>query len=177
MILCIFESSDKSFMQKPVRCLFTITGVASLPIPMLSQIPVIGNSLFSQDIMEYLAFVTLVLVIFVISRTTFVLNLRSVGENPSAAGTLGVSVARIRHIAVIAGATLAGIGGAYLAPSSHAFQAENITAGRGFSLSPWYTLGNGAQQERSLGLFSSAQHTCSVLSSKLSAQSFPTISS
>ncbi len=132
MILCIFESSDKPFMQKPVRCLFTITGLAPLPIPMLSQIPVIGNSLFSQDIMEYLAFVTLILVIFVISRTTFGLNLRSVGENPSAVDTLGVSVARIRYIAVIAGATLAGIGGAYLALSSHAFQAENITAGRGF---------------------------------------------
>ena len=109
-----------------------ITGLAPLPIPILSQIPVIGGSLFSQDIMEYLAFVTLILVIFVISRTTFGLNLRSVGENPSAADTLGVSVTKIRYIAVIAGATLAGIGGAYLALSSHAFQAENITAGRGF---------------------------------------------
>lgn len=156
MILCIFESSDKPFMQKPVRCLFTITGLASLPIPMLSQIPVIGNSLFSQDIMEYLAFVTLVLVIFVISRTTFGLNLRSVGENPSAAGTLGVSVARIRHIAVIAGATLAGIGGAYLAPSSHDFRQRILPPEEVSSLSPWYTLGNGVQQERSLGLFSSA---------------------
>lgn len=109
-----------------------ITGLPQLPIPILSQIPVIGDSLFSQDIMEYLAFATLILVIFVISRTTFGLNLRSVGENPSAADTLGVSVTRIRYIAVIAGATLAGIGGAYLALSSHAFQAENITAGRGF---------------------------------------------
>jgi simple sugar transport system permease protein len=109
-----------------------ITGLPQLPIPILSQIPVIGDSLFSQDIIEYLAFVTLILVIVVIGRTTFGLNLRSVGENPSAADTLGVSVTRIRYAAVIAGATLAGIGGAYLALSSHAFQAENITAGRGF---------------------------------------------
>ena len=109
-----------------------ITGLPQLPIPILAQIPVIGDSLFSQDIIEYLAFATLILVIFVISRTTFGLNLRSVGENPSAADTLGVSVTRIRYIAVIAGATLAGIGGAYLVLSSHAFQAENITAGRGF---------------------------------------------
>jgi ABC-type uncharacterized transport system permease subunit len=109
-----------------------ITGPPQLPIPVLSQIPVLGDSLFSQDAIEYLAFVTLILVIFVIGRTTFGLNLRSVGENPSAADTLGVNVTKIRYIAVMVGATLAGIGGAYLALSSHAFQAENITAGRGF---------------------------------------------
>jgi simple sugar transport system permease protein len=109
-----------------------ITGLPQLPIPILSLIPVVGDSLFSQDIIEYLAFVTLIVVIFVVGRTTFGLNLRSVGENPSAADTLGVSVTRIRYAAVIAGATLAGIGGAYLVLSSHAFQAENITAGRGF---------------------------------------------
>ena len=109
-----------------------ITGLPQLPIPILSKIPVIGASFFSQDIIEYLAFVTLIIVIFVVGRTTFGLNLRAVGENPSAADTLGVSVTKIRYVAVIAGATLAGIGGAYLALSSHAFQAENITAGRGF---------------------------------------------
>ena len=109
-----------------------ISGLPELPIPILSKIPVIGDSLFSQDIIEYLAFVTLIVVIFVVGRTTFGLNLRAVGENPSAADTLGVSVTKIRYVAVIVGATLAGIGGAYLALSSHAFQAENITAGRGF---------------------------------------------
>jgi ABC-type uncharacterized transport system permease subunit len=109
-----------------------IEGLPKVPIPLLSQIPILGDSLFSQDIMEYLAFVTLIIVILVIGRTTFGLNLRAVGENPSAADTLGVSVAKIRFIAVIVGAALAGVGGAYLAISSHAFQAENITAGRGF---------------------------------------------
>lgn len=109
-----------------------IAGLPKLPIPVISQIPILGDSLFSQDIVEYLAFITLILVIFVVGRTTFGLNLRAVGENPSAADTLGVSVVKIRYIAVIVGATLAGIGGAYLALSSHAFQAENITAGRGF---------------------------------------------
>jgi simple sugar transport system permease protein len=109
-----------------------IAGLPKLPIPVISQIPILGDSLFSQDIVEYLAFITLILVIFVVGRTTLGLNFRAVGENPSAADTLGVSVVKIRYIAVIIGATLAGIGGAYLALSSHAFQAENITAGRGF---------------------------------------------
>jgi simple sugar transport system permease protein len=109
-----------------------IEGLQKLPIPILSLIPILGDSLFSQDIIEYLAFVSLVIVILVIGRTTFGLNLRAVGENPSAADTLGVNVSKIKYIAVIAGAALAGIGGAYLAISSHAFQAENITAGRGF---------------------------------------------
>ena len=109
-----------------------IEGLPKLPIPLLSEIPILGNSLFSQDLVEYLAFVVLIIVIFVFGRTTFGLNLKAVGENPSAADTLGVSVTRIRYAAVMIGAALAGIGGAYLALSSHAFQAENITAGRGF---------------------------------------------
>jgi len=109
-----------------------IEGLPQLSIPLLSQIPILGGSIFSLDAIEYLAFVFLVLVIFVIGRTTFGLNLRAVGENPSAADTLGVNVIKIKYIAVIAGAALAGVGGAYLAISSHAFQAENITAGRGF---------------------------------------------
>jgi simple sugar transport system permease protein len=109
-----------------------IEGLQSLPIPFLSQIPVLGGSLFSQDIMEYMSFVTLIIVIFVIGRTTLGLNLRAVGENPSAADTLGVSVAKVQYVAVIIGSTLAAVGGAYLAISSHSFQAENITAGRGF---------------------------------------------
>lgn len=109
-----------------------IEGLPQLPIPLLSQIPVLGSSLFSQDLIEYLAFITLIIVIFVIGRTTFGISLRAVGENPSAADTLGVSVPKVRYLAVIIGAALAGVGGAYLALSSHAFQAENITAGRGF---------------------------------------------
>jgi ABC-type uncharacterized transport system permease subunit len=121
---------EVSFSQ--VGSTIRIAGLPQLPIPILSKIPVIGDSLFSQDIVEYLAFVMLIIVLFVVGRTTFGLNLRSVGENPSAADTLGVNVTKIRYIAVIVGATLAGVGGAYLALSSHAFQAENITAGRGF---------------------------------------------
>jgi ABC-type uncharacterized transport system permease subunit len=109
-----------------------IEGLPRLPIPLLSQIPVLGDSLFSMDIIEYLAFIALIIVILVIGRTTFGLSLRAIGENPSAADTLGVSVVKIQYVAVIVGAALAGIGGAYLALASHAFQAENITAGRGF---------------------------------------------
>jgi simple sugar transport system permease protein len=117
---------------KNIGSTIRISGLPKLPIPLLSQIPILGTSLFSLDVVEYLAFATLVLVIIVINRTTFGLNVRAVGENPSAADTLGVSVTKIRYVAVIVGAALAGIGGAYLALSSHAFQAENITAGRGF---------------------------------------------
>jgi len=109
-----------------------IEGLPKLSIPILSQIPILGGSLFSLDVIEYSAFAALVLVILVIGRTTFGLDLRAVGENPAAADTLGVSVTNIKYIAVIVGGALAGIGGAYLAISAHAFQAENITAGRGF---------------------------------------------
>jgi ABC-type uncharacterized transport system permease subunit len=65
-----------------IRTTIRIEGLPKLPIPILSSIPVLGDSLFSQDIMEYLAFIALIIVVLIIGRTTFGLNLRAVGENP-----------------------------------------------------------------------------------------------
>jgi len=68
---------------------------------------------------------------FVLNRTTVGLNIRAVGENPEAADTLGVSVARVRYGAVMTGSTLAGIAGAALALELGIFQ-QNLTNGAGF---------------------------------------------
>lgn len=64
-------------------------------------------------------------------RTTFGLRLRSVGEKPEAAASVGVSVARIRWIAVLIAGAFAGLGGAYLSIEQHQFT-DGMTAGRGF---------------------------------------------
>jgi len=68
---------------------------------------------------------------FVINKTTFGLRVRAVGEHPEAAASVGVSVNRVRYIAVISSGALAALGGAYLALDQHQFT-DSMTAGRGF---------------------------------------------
>jgi len=79
----------------------------------------------------YLAFLLVPVVTFVLNRTTYGLNIRAAGENPAAADSLGVSVARIRYSTVILGSTLAGLAGATLLIETGIFQ-ENLTQSAGF---------------------------------------------
>lgn len=90
-----------------------------------------GELLFSHTVLTYVAFLLVPVVYLLITRTTFGLNVRAVGENPHAADTLGVSVNRVRTTAIIFGNTMAGLAGAALALEIGFFQ-QNLTAGRGF---------------------------------------------
>lgn len=122
--------SDLLF-QKLVGTPLPITGFPTIHIPWLSDLPVIGDVLFSHSIMVYGAFLLVPIGMFVLNRTTVGLKIRSVGENPAAADTLGVSVAAVRYGTVMFGSMLAGIGGAALATELGIFQ-QNLTAGQGF---------------------------------------------
>jgi simple sugar transport system permease protein len=102
-----------------------------LDIPGLSDIPWIGGMFFNHSIIVYVAFLLVPISTFVINRTTFGMRIRSVGENPEAADSLGVSVAKVRWATVTIGGTLAGVAGAALAIDLGIFQ-QNLTNAQGF---------------------------------------------
>jgi ABC-type uncharacterized transport system permease subunit len=105
--------SDLLF-QKLMGTVETVQGFPKLYIPGLSDIPGLGEIFFSQNILVYGAYLLVPLAWFVLNKTTLGLKIRSVGENPDAADSLGVSVARIRYFTIILGGTLSGLAGASL---------------------------------------------------------------
>jgi ABC-type uncharacterized transport system permease subunit len=122
--------SDLLF-QKLVGTPIPIDTFPQVDIPLLSDVPYVGEIFFQHSLVIYLAFLSIPVATFVINRTTFGMKIRAVGEYPDAADTLGVSVAGVRYATEIIGGTLAGIAGAVLAITLGIFQ-QNLTNGAGF---------------------------------------------
>jgi ABC-type uncharacterized transport system permease subunit len=89
-------------------------------------------SICNQKPLVYLAFLFLVGTTYLLTRTSFGLRLRAVGENPEAADTAGVRVVRVRYAGVLLSGGLAALGGAYLSIGQNSLFTRNMTAGRGF---------------------------------------------
>jgi general nucleoside transport system permease protein len=89
-------------------------------------------SVFNQKPLVYAAFILVAVTAYVLYRMRFGLRLRAVGENPEAADTAGVSVARLRYAGVMISGALAAVGGAYLSIGQNSLFTRNMTAGRGF---------------------------------------------
>lgn len=103
------------------------------PIPGLSELPIVGKALFSQNVLVYLIYLLLPIALHVlIFKTRHGLNLRAVGENPAAADAAGISVQRIRFWYVSFGAALAAGAGAYLTLAFVPSWSEGVVAGRGW---------------------------------------------
>ncbi|MFN3699415.1 MAG: ABC transporter permease [Dictyoglomus sp.] len=109
-----------------------IEGFTTVNIPILSGIPGVG--LLFKNLSPLIILMILIVIAsnFVLYKTVFGLRLRSVGENPQAADTLGVSVYKYRYIGVILSGILGGIGGAFLSLEHARVFVENMTGGRGF---------------------------------------------
>jgi general nucleoside transport system permease protein len=103
-----------------------------IPIPVLSEIPVLGPTLFDQTLLVYLMYVSVAAVTFVLFETRWGLRVRSVGEHPKAADTVGIKVLRVRWQAVLLGGVFAGLGGAYFTVGSTGSFDEGASAGNGF---------------------------------------------
>ena len=89
-------------------------GFADVAIPGLSQIPVIGNGLFSHNMLVYLAVVIALVMWLYMNRTTPGLRLRAVGENPGAADSVGINVKWYKYLHICLGCGIMGIGGYYM---------------------------------------------------------------
>lgn len=117
--------------QKQVGVPLPIAGLRPWKIPLLGDIPHLGDILFNHNPLVYVAYLLVPAITIMINRTTFGLNIRAVGETPEAADTLGVSVNGIRLGAILIGNVLAALAGAALVLNTNIFQ-QNLTAGQGF---------------------------------------------
>jgi ABC-type uncharacterized transport system permease subunit len=106
-----------------------VVGLPAWHVPGLSNLPALGTVLTTP-----LVLVTLALVLFgqaALFRSVFGLRLRSIGERPEAAATLGLPVGRLRTLGVMISGALAGLSGAWLASEQHSFT-DGMTNGRGY---------------------------------------------
>lgn len=123
--------SDLLF-QKWVGTPKSVSGFPPIYIPVLSDIPLIGDVLFHHNILVYLAFALVPISAFVLNHTPFGLMIRAAGQNPEAADAMGVNVARVRYITVSMGGMFSGLAGASLSIALiNTFQ-QNLTSGLGF---------------------------------------------
>lgn len=109
-----------------------LAGFEPIAIPLLSEIPLIGRMLFTQDVLVYLSFALFGLVAWVLLKSRIGLIIQAVGENPDAASAMGLPVLRVRTLAVLFGGAMAGLAGGYLSLAYTPMWAENMTAGRGW---------------------------------------------
>jgi len=101
-------------------------------IPLLVKIPFIGPILFRNNMYVYAMYIMLIVLTIILFKTRAGLRLRSVGEHPKAADTLGINVIRLRYIAVALSGAVAGFAGSYFTLGSVGRFDKLMTAGRGF---------------------------------------------
>lgn len=136
LTLFIFATGLGGFLYK------VIVGVVLVPprvqvlspikIPVLSDIPIIGPMLFSQNILVYITIILGLLFHYILFKTHFGLKLRAVGDSPRVADVLGVNVGLMRYTFGIIGSALMGLAGAYLPLCFTGTFTETIVSGRGW---------------------------------------------
>jgi ABC-type uncharacterized transport system permease subunit len=137
VVLIVFATGMTSFLTTQVlaanaNALNSPPRFGSTAIPVLSDIPFLGPILFNQTLFGYTVLVAVIALQIALFRTRWGLRLRSVGEHPKAADTVGISVLGTRYRAVLLGGVLAGIGGAWFTLDSTSSFSREMTSGRGF---------------------------------------------
>jgi general nucleoside transport system permease protein len=137
VVLVVFASGITGylfdqFLQEDAAGLNTPEVLHAVKIPLLGDIPFIGPILFNQTPLVYLTYAAVAVVTFVLFETRWGLRVRSVGEHPKAADTVGIKVKRIRYQAVLSAGILAGLGGAFFTVGYAGSFNKDMTAGNGF---------------------------------------------
>ena len=136
MAINIFAPAVASFIYRVYFGVSSSLAQANLmktvAIPVLKDIPFLGDLLFNQTPMVYFAYIMVVVTAIFFNKTKAGLSFKAVGEYPKAAETLGINVVRQKYIASVICGLLAGIGGAYLTTCYVNTYSDGIVAGRGF---------------------------------------------
>lgn len=123
--------SDLLF-QRTLGTVETVKGFQPIHIPVLSDLPIVGEIFFNHNILVYFAFLLVPLAWLVLNKTTIGLKIRAVGQNPEAVDSLGVSVAQVRYATVTMGGLMSGVAGASLSIALLNVFQQNMTNGLGF---------------------------------------------
>lgn len=119
--------NDKASTSRLPSC-----NVPSVEIPLIRDIPVIGEIFSGHNLLTYLAFISVFIVYILIYKTSLGLRIRAVGEKPDAAQSVGVKVMRIQFAALFLSGVFAGLGGAFMSMGYMSFFSRDMVAGRGF---------------------------------------------
>lgn len=101
-------------------------------IPVIKNIPVLGPILSGHNLLSYLAFLSVIVVWFLVFKTRLGLRIRAVGENPSAAASVGINVRKTKFTALLISGVVASMGGLFMSMAYMPYFTTNMTAGRGF---------------------------------------------
>jgi ABC-type uncharacterized transport system permease subunit len=108
------------------------TATAEIALPLLSRIPIVGDTFFTGRPIHFLMYLVVFFTWLVMFRTAWGLRVRSAGENPHAAETLGINVVKIRYQSVLVGGLIAGLAGAWFSMESQSGFEDNMTNAMGF---------------------------------------------
>jgi len=110
----------------------TVEGFQRLYIPYLTDIPIIGPSIFGQPVIAYVIIVLVLVLHWIMEHTKIGLYIKSVGDNPKAADTLGINVYGVRYLSLFIAAATAGMAGAWLSTAHSNMFLPNMSMGRGW---------------------------------------------
>lgn len=120
----------------------TVNPLATIPIPILSEIPLIGQIFFKQNILTYTIYLLAPLAYFMLYKTSLGLTIRSAGENPEAVDVAGINVLTIRFLTVLLAGAMGGVAGAFYSIGFLGMFTTNIIGGRGWIAFAICFLGN-----------------------------------
>ena len=132
LALTIFGTGLSGYLGKAYVGMRLDNPFVKLPVPGLSNIPILGPVLFNHDPLVYISYILIIVAALYIYKTRAGLFLRALGENPAAVDAVGVNVFTRRYLYTVIGGALAGLGGAYLSLAYAPCWLENMTAGRGW---------------------------------------------